>query len=123
MATCQVCGKIFGTSAGVVCPSCRKLLDIVYDKARNYLRDNPKAEVRAKALAEAIGEDVRLVEVLVVEGKFDAKDSPRMEEGELEKRRKKLLGELQKNLEMPVKKEEREEKATYGSTKHSRDIE
>jgi hypothetical protein len=89
----------------------------VYEKARTYLRDNPKAEVRAKSLAAAIGEDVKLVEILVLEGRFDAKDSPRMEEGELEKRRKKLLQELQKNLELPVKQEE---KTTYGSSKHGR---
>jgi hypothetical protein len=96
------------------------LLDIVYDKARNYLRDNPKAEVRAKSLSEAIGEDVKLVEILVVEGRFDSKDSPRMEDSELEKRRKKLLGELQKNIDLPVKKEE---KITYGSSKHGRSAE
>jgi hypothetical protein len=120
MTTCNVCGKIFGTSAGSVCPSCRKLLDIVYEKARTYLRDNPKAEVRSKALAAAIDEDERLVEILVAEGRFDAKDSPRMEEGELDKRRKKLLQDLQKNLELPAKKEE---KVTYGSSKHGRNAE
>jgi phage FluMu protein Com len=119
MATCSVCGKIFGTSAGSVCPSCRKLLDIVYEKARTYLRDNPKAEVRAKSLAEAIGEDARLVEILVMEGRFDAKDSPRMEESELEKRRKRLLQDLQKNLELPVRQEE---KTTYGSSKHGKRV-
>jgi hypothetical protein len=119
MTTCNVCGKIFGTSAGSVCPSCRKLLDIVYEKARTYLRDNPKSEVRAKSLAAAIDEDVRLVEILVAEGRFDAKDSPRMEESELDKRRKKLLQDLQKNLEIPAKKEE---KVTYGSSKHGRNV-
>lgn len=118
MTTCSVCGKIFGTSAGSVCPSCRKLLDIVYEKARTYLRDNPKTEVRAKALAAAIGEDVKLVEMLVVEGRFDSKDSPRMEESELEKRRMKLLQDLRKNLEIPVKQQE--EKVTYGSSKHGK---
>ncbi|MDR1515991.1 MAG: hypothetical protein LBS45_09860 [Synergistaceae bacterium] len=122
MTTCNVCGKIFGTSAGSVCPSCRKLLDIVYEKARTYLRDNPKADVRAKALAAAIDEDVKLVEILVVEGRFDAKDSPRMEESELDKRRKKLLQDLQKNLEIPAKQQE-EKTTTYGSSKHGKRIE
>ena len=120
MRTCNVCGKIFGTSAGSVCPSCRKLLDIVYEKARTYLRDNPKTELRSRTLAAAIDEDVRLVEILVTEGRFDAKDSPRMEESELDKRRKRLLQDLQKNLAMPAKKEE---KVTYGSSKHGRIIE
>jgi hypothetical protein len=117
MATCNVCGKIFGTSAGSVCPSCRKLLDIVYDKARAYLRDNPKTELHAKTLAKAIDEDLKLIEILVAEGRFDAKDSPRMEDSELEKRRQKLLGDIQKNLSAPVKKEE---KMTYGSSKHGK---
>jgi hypothetical protein len=90
----------------------------VYEKARTYLRDNPKTEVRAKALAAAIGEDVKLVEMLVVEGRFDSKDSPRMEESELEKRRMKLLQDLRKNLEIPVKQQE--EKVTYGSSKHGK---
>ena len=99
MTTCRVCGKIFGTMTGSVCPSCSKLLDIVYDKARNYLRDNPKVKVQAQSLAEAIKEDVKLVEILVVEG------------------RKKLLEDLQKNIETSVR---REAQVTYGSSKHSR---
>jgi hypothetical protein len=117
MATCSVCGKIFGASSGSICPSCRKLLDIVYEKARTYLRDNPKAEVRAKSLAEAIGEDARLVEMLVLEGRFDSKDVTGPEESEMEKKRKRLLQDLQKSLEAPVKQEE---KITYGSSKHGR---
>jgi hypothetical protein len=95
------------------------LLDIVYEKARTYLRDNPKTELRAKALAAAIDEDVRLIEILVAEGRFDSKDSPRMEDGELDKRRQRLLADIQKNLDTPVKKDE---KVTYGSSKHGRSI-
>jgi hypothetical protein len=118
METCCVCGKIFGASAGSICQSCRKLLDVVYEKARTYLRDNPKAEVRAKSLAEAIGEDARLVEILVLEGRFDAKDGPEAEESEGEKKRRRLLQDLQKSLETPVKQQE--EKITYGSSKHGK---
>jgi hypothetical protein len=121
MTTCNVCGKIFGTSTGSVCPSCRKLLDIVYDKARTHLRDNPKTQARAKELAKAIGEDVRLIEILVAEGKFDPKDYPGMETNEQEKRRNQLLGELQKNLSAPQAR--KEEKVTYGSSKHGRSVE
>jgi cell division septum initiation protein DivIVA len=117
MTTCRVCGKIFGAMTGSVCPSCSKLLDIVYDKARNYLRDNPKVKVQAKSLAEAINEDVKLVEMLVVEGRFDSNGPAEPMESESEKRRKKLLEELQKNLETPAR---REAQVTYGSSKHSR---
>ena len=118
MTSCHICGKIFGTSGGSVCPACRKLLDIVYEKARNYLRDNPKAELHAKSLAEAIDEDVRLIEMLVIEGRFDDKDSPRMEESELDKRRKKLLEDLQKNINKPIRKDPTS--TTYGSDRHGR---
>jgi hypothetical protein len=96
------------------------LLDIVYEKARTYLRDNPKMQARAKTLAKAIGEDVRLIEILVAEGKFDPKDYPGVETDEQEKRRQQLLGELQKNLSAtPARKEE---KTTYGSSRHGRSV-
>ncbi|MDR1915640.1 MAG: hypothetical protein LBQ58_03580 [Synergistaceae bacterium] len=117
MATCNVCGKIFGTSAGSVCPACRKLLDIVYEKARSYLRDNPKAEMKARGLAKAIGEDERLVEILMIEGKFENKDTGGLD-SEVEKKRKKLLEDLQKSLAKP---EPKEGASTYGSDRHGGD--
>jgi hypothetical protein len=118
MATCSVCGKIFGSSAGNICPACRKLLDIVYDKARAYLRDNPKRNPRAFELAEAIGEDTRLVEILAAEGKFERGDAPKMEESEIEKQRRRLLKDLEKNLSLPVKKNA--PITTYGNDRHGK---
>jgi hypothetical protein len=115
MTACNVCGKIFGTSSGSVCPSCRKLLDIVYEKARAYLRDNPKASMNAKELAKKIGEDERLVEILMMEGRFENK-SDGTEEGEAEKKRKLLLEDLQKNLASAPQKQR--EATTYGSDRH-----
>jgi hypothetical protein len=116
MTTCNVCGKIFGTSGGAVCPNCAKLLDMVYEKARAYLRDHPKEALQARDLAKAIGEDERLVDILMIEGRFDSKDDGAPLESEDEKKRKKLLGELQKNLSVPVRKEP--ERTTYGSDRH-----
>ncbi|MDR1471586.1 MAG: hypothetical protein LBS75_03600 [Synergistaceae bacterium] len=118
MTTCNVCGKIFGAPSGSICPACRKLLDIVYEKARAYLRDNPKAEMKARELAKAIGEDERLVEILMIEGRFENKDS---EEGDsaAEKKRKKLLEDLQRSLAKPAPKEEG--MTTYGSDRHGGD--
>ncbi|GHV29974.1 hypothetical protein FACS1894167_10050 [Synergistales bacterium] len=115
--TCRVCGKIFGASDTSVCPSCRKLLDIVYEKARSYLRDNPKAELDSKSLAKAIEEDVKLIEILVAEGRFDPGHEMPTEEANMDKRRKKLLDDIQKNLSArPVKEEQ--ERTTYGSDRH-----
>jgi hypothetical protein len=73
--------------------------------------------VQAKSLAEAIKEDVKLVEILVAEGRFEPKDPEGPIENESEKRRKKLLEELQKNLEASAR---RDKVVTYGSSKHSR---
>ena len=115
MTACNVCGKIFGTSSGSVCPACRKLLDIVYEKARAYLRDNPKANMNARELAEKIGEDERLVEILMIEGRFENK-SEGLEESEVEKKRKMLLEDLQKNLASTPQKQR--ETTTYGSDRH-----
>jgi hypothetical protein len=115
MTTCNVCGKIFGTSSGSVCPSCRKLLDIVYEKARAYLRDHPKTSMNARELAREIGEDERLVEILMIEGRFENK-SEGLEESEVEKKRKLLLEDLQRNLTLPSQKPH--EAATYGSDRH-----
>ncbi|MDR1133098.1 MAG: hypothetical protein LBL05_02995 [Synergistaceae bacterium] len=115
MTTCNVCGKIFGTSSASVCPACRKLLDIVYEKARAYLRDHPKARLNARELAKEIGEDERLVEILTIEGRFENK-SEGMEDSEVEKKRKLLLEDLQRNLTSTPQKQR--ESGTYGSDRH-----
>jgi hypothetical protein len=115
MTTCNVCGKVFGTSSGSVCPACRKLLDIVYEKAHGYLRDHPKANMNARELAREIGEDARLVEILSMEGKFESKGDG-LEESEVEKKRKTLLDDLRRNLaETPQKQRET---STYGNDRH-----
>lgn len=117
MTACDVCGKIFGSNGRAVCPACRKLLDLVYEKARTYLRDNPKAEVRAPELAQAIGEDVRLVEIIVAEGRFDSKD-PSEAISDEEKKRLKLLAEIEKSLSSPAGKNQ--PYVTYGQNRHGR---
>ena len=126
MTTCHVCGKVFGSTGAGACPNCRKLLDIVYEKARAYLRDNPKVQPSTQELAAAIGEDVRLVEILRLEGRFDttANDTP-LESAE-EKKRKQLLEDLQKNLTGTSKDKPSQQSSqstgTYGSDRHGRGI-
>jgi len=119
MTTCTICGKIFGTSSGSVCPSCRKLLDIVYEKARAHLRDHAKEKMNTHDLAIAIDEDERLVEILMIEGRFDSKDNGGLEDSEVEKKRKRLLGDLQKSLLPTAKKSEGI--TTYGRDRYGKD--
>jgi len=121
MATCYTCGKIFGTSSGAVCPSCRKLMDVIYDKARAYLRDHPKDKLNAMELAKALGEDERLVELLMLEGRFDARDSDGPEDSREEKMKKKLLEDLQKNLSTTAKRSDGEGMTTYGADRYGKD--
>ncbi|MDR3355474.1 MAG: hypothetical protein LBO21_10575 [Synergistaceae bacterium] len=118
MTTCNVCGKVFGSLSSGTCPTCRKLLDIVYNKARTYLRDNPRSALNSEELSKAIGEDKKLLDILILEGRFDGGDSPKMEESEVEKRRKKLLKDLESNLAFPVKKNA--PVTTYGSDRHGK---
>ena len=121
MTTCYMCGKIFGASSSnaTICPSCRKLLDIVYEKARAYLRDHPKDDMNAMELAKALGEDERHIEILMLEGRFDARDNGGMEDSEVDKMRQKLLADLQRNLSSPSKKGEGS--TTYGADRYGKD--
>jgi hypothetical protein len=116
MTTCNVCGKIFGASSDTTCASCRKLLDIVYEKARGYLRDHPKTELNARELARKIGENERLVEMLMIEGRFSSGDGEAQTESDGDKKRRRLLEDLQKSLATPERKAPGA--GTYGSDRH-----
>lgn len=122
MTTCPMCGKIHGSGADAICKSCRTLVEIVYEKSRNYLRDHPKDEgMNAAALAEAIGEDVRIIQILMMEGRFTGNPEDEHQlESEDEKRRKQLLDDLKKNLVDSGPSDKQMRSATYGSDRHSR---
>jgi hypothetical protein len=114
MTTCSICGKIFGASSGAVCPACNKLLDIVYEKARAFLRDNSKLKLNSRQLAEKIGEDERLIDILMIEGRFEnAEGEPESDE---DKKKKKLLEAFEKSLSAPTQKSTGI--TTYGSDRH-----
>lgn len=120
MTSCPVCGKIHTTGGDAVCKACRSLANIVYEKARAYLRDHPKMKLNAQDLAEAIGEDMRIVQILVMEGRFTGNpDDAHILESEEEKRRKQLLDDLKRNLATPSQQQE-QKATTYGSDRHSR---
>jgi hypothetical protein len=114
MTTCSICGKIFGASSKTVCPACHKLLEIVYEKARAFLRDNPKLKLSARELAKEIGEDERLINILMMEGRFENRDED-PEDG-TDRKKKKLLEELEKSLSEPVQKSAGI--TTYGNDRH-----
>jgi hypothetical protein len=114
MTTCNICGKIFGASSEVVCPACHKLLDIVYEKARAFLRDNSKLNLNASQLAKEIGEDERLINFLMIEGRFENKDDE--PDDSMDKKKKKLLEDLEKSLSTPAQKNSGA--TTYGNDRH-----
>ena len=121
MTACNACGKIFGSTGRSICPACRKKLDEIYDKARTYIRDNPKAELKADTLTEAIGAEVKYVEILVAEGKFDPGKSDEAAMDEDDKKRAKLLEDIQKSLTKMSDKTETAKVVTYGSARHGRE--
>jgi hypothetical protein len=120
VTTCLICGKIYGSNGEAICKPCRRLANIVYEKARTYLRDHPDAELDARSLSEAIDEDRKIVEILMLEGRFtgDPNDEAPLESA-ADKQRRRLLEDLQKNLASPA---QRQRQSTYGSDRHgSRD--
>ena len=65
LVTCSLCRKIFTAAGGRTCPACKKRLDELYLKVRDYLRDNPKLEMNVDTLSEAMNADIREVQALV----------------------------------------------------------
>jgi hypothetical protein len=120
VTTCLICGKIYASNGEAICKPCRGLADIIYEKARAYLRDHPNAELDARELSKAIGEDRKIVEILMLEGRFtgDPDDAAPIESAE-DKQRRRLLEDLQKSLASPT---QRQKQSTYGRDRHgSRD--
>lgn len=117
MTTCHICGKIYASTGDSICASCRRQAEAVYDKARAYIRDNPKSDLDAESLAKAIEEDKGIIEILMIEGRFtgDPDDAAPIESAE-ERKRKKLLEDLQKNLASPTQRQQK--MTTYGSDRH-----
>ena len=118
MHTCQVCNKLFASSGPRICTGCMKRLDKVYEKAREFLRDHADTELNAPALAEAIGEDVRDLEILIAEGRFERDTTAADPE---ERRRQQLLSAFQKSLGDSSGSAAADRRTTYGRDRHGRD--
>ena len=70
MVSCDRCAKPFGSPGPRICPACSKELDKIYDKARQYLRDNPQERLNVHNLAEALGEEPSDIDLLVSTGRI-----------------------------------------------------
>ena len=98
MITCDLCSKPFASTGPKICVRCMKRLDTVYAKARDFIRDNPKARLDVKEMAEALEVDVRDLEVLIAQKRLDRDADNAMGEVEGEEsRRKKLLESFQRS--------------------------
>ena len=96
LVTCSLCRKIFTAAGGRTCPACKKRLDELYLKVRDYLRDNPKLEMNVDTLSEAMNADIREVQALLDMGYLDRDFGEAMPIGEAS--RQKLVMELEKSL-------------------------
>ena len=96
LVTCSLCRKIFTAAGGRTCPACKKRLDELYLKVRDYLRDNPKLEMNVDTLSEAMNADIREVQALVDMGYLDRDFGEALPIGEAS--RQKLVMELEKSL-------------------------
>ena len=137
MTKCILCGKVFGSAGKKACSSCRKEMDTLYEKARNYLRDHPKEELDAQKLAVVMDVDPQWIRLLIEEGRFvkdhpadDSKEGLKDDSAELSDERKKqrLLEEFQKTVTKPsgtAEKQSSEDQSSsqamkYGRERHSR---
>ena len=101
LVSCRVCGKIFASPGGRICPSCGKLLDVLWPKVRECLRDNPKTHFNIKTLSRALNEDIRYIQALVDMGYLDRKVENHISEEAL--RRHKLAKEIERSLKQAHK--------------------
>ena len=96
LVTCKLCRKVFTAAGGRTCPDCKKRLDDLYMKVRDFLRDNPKIEFNVDTLSDSLDADIRDVQALVDMGYLD-RDFKANLSGE-ESSRQKLALELEKSL-------------------------
>lgn len=69
IANCTRCGKVFGPAIGRrLCPDCAKLDQEEFDAVRNYLRENPGADI--VEVSEATGVPVKRIQEYLREGRL-----------------------------------------------------
>ncbi len=121
MVTCDLCNRPFATAGPKICVRCLKRLDAVYVKAREFIRENPKSRLTVSELAEAIGEDVRDLEVLIAQKRLD-RDAGDFSGGadDEESRRKKLLESFQRSVTDTSGGEGKKTYRSYGEERYGK---
>ncbi|WP_314717798.1 hypothetical protein [uncultured Fretibacterium sp.] len=120
LVTCKLCRKIFTAAGGRTCPACKKRLDDLYMKVRDFLRDNPKMEFNVDTLSTSLDADIRDVQALVDMGYLDRESTVNLSNEESS--RQKLALELEKSLnEMKAAAASQAQKSTvsYGQQLYS----
>ena len=71
LISCRLCGKLFSSSGGRTCPACHSILDELYPRVREYLRDHPKTAFNVEMVAGEMDADIRYIQGLVDLGYLD----------------------------------------------------
>ena len=110
LVTCKVCGRLFDSSKGRVCPQCLQELDDLYPKVREFIRDSRGTEFSVDSLAEGMGVDVLKIQLLV-DLRYLDRDVPSISsEGDDEQRKKEqLLQQLQESIKNSRPKSDQDE--------------
>ena len=79
LAECAVCRKAFvrDERGGEVCPSCRAEAETLYEVIRTLLRDHPDLRLTLQDVAELLGVEDRVLQVLVSTGHLELRSGPR----------------------------------------------
>jgi hypothetical protein len=116
LITCKLCGKVFTSNSGKVCPQCLEELDDLYPRVREFLRDHASQEYNAEELAEEVGVDIRYIQALIDLKYIERNVSSEEEE---QKKRERLLKEFQKNLDEGKRRSTSTETTrTYGQERY-----
>ncbi len=71
--SCTRCKKFFNYNGSGLCPECIHYMDEVFTKVRDYLYDNPTADINT--IAEDLEVDSELVLQLLKEGRLEMKNA------------------------------------------------
>ncbi|MDD2206582.1 MAG: hypothetical protein WCQ97_03340 [Aminobacterium sp.] len=118
LVTCKLCGKVFSSSRGKICPECLDEVDNLYRRVREFLRDNASRNYDVESLSEATGIDIRYIQALI-DLKYIDRDVQSNFKDEEQEKKDRLLKEFQKNLDKGNRRHESAEKTrTYGQERY-----
>ncbi len=116
---CRRCAKMIPGVARIICPNCRKDLEVSYERVRSFLKENPEMVFRRTDLEELSKRSEvpeRDIELLIEEGLLELEGSQKdAEEERAEKER--LLKDFQGSLDSSGT---RKKTLSYGKERHGR---